>query len=210
VTSTDLLDRLPPSLQSRFREIGAAARGPLGDLRDFQGICNAEIGFFDRLVAGGLKQDALARLLAEVGIARPDGGPLPPGTLSSALSRARRLAAAAATSSSGSGSILQSPAVSGTTLQDPAPSGSALPPPAETAAPPSIPKRRSVRRRPTAEVAWPAVSAVRGRRPSLRGRPQADAAETEASEARALAALARDPSAARNVRTASLLKQTRS
>lgn len=88
--STPLLARLPAPMQAQLREIGSAARDLFGELRDIQEIIDAHVAFLDALAGAGATHAMLVRLLAEVGIARPDGTPLPIGTLSGGLSRARR------------------------------------------------------------------------------------------------------------------------
>jgi len=89
-----LLDRLPPEHHEHLLLIGSEGRGVFGVAR-FQSIFEAHLSLFEYLTKAGATAVMIGRLLAEVGIARPDGTPLPPGTVSSALSRARERAARA-------------------------------------------------------------------------------------------------------------------
>ena len=201
-----LLGRLPAPVQARFREIGRNARNLLGDLRDFQDVCGSEVSFFDELVAAGITQSMLGELLAEVGIAQPDGAALPLGSISSAMSRARKRACAAVPATPASGTLLQSPAAPGLMLQRPAESGCVLPLPAEPGAQLGKPERRGSKRTlPAAAGRQPITSPdsrVTPRNPA--STPLAKAAETS------IASLANDPTAARNALAAARLIQSRS
>lgn len=95
LTPAPLIARLPAPLQQRLRDLGNGARDLFGAQRETQAIFDASIALLDALIAGGADHGMLARLLAEVGVARPDGRPLSRGTVSSALCRARERAAAA-------------------------------------------------------------------------------------------------------------------
>ena len=95
LTPAPLIARLPAPLQQRLRDLGNGARGLFGAQRETQAIFDASIALLDALIAGGAARACSARLLAEVGVARPDGRPLSRGTVSSALCRARERAAAA-------------------------------------------------------------------------------------------------------------------
>lgn len=88
-----LLAALPGAAQARLRAIGGTHRTEFGTCRHYQAAVDEHIAFFDELVARGASHLVLGKLLAEVGIARPDGSPLPLGTISGALSRARERAA---------------------------------------------------------------------------------------------------------------------
>jgi hypothetical protein len=123
VKPTRLLACLPAPVQARLREIGNNARDLFGKLPDFQDIFDAQVTFFDELAAGGASQPMLGDLLAEVGIARADGTPLPVGTISSALCRARERAAGRPAAPPASGMILQGPAETGSVLPHPAGQG---------------------------------------------------------------------------------------
>ncbi|UWU77913.1 hypothetical protein N2603_05475 [Bradyrhizobium huanghuaihaiense] len=89
-----LLDRLPPEPRQHLLLIGSEGRGVFG-AACFQSIFEAHISLFEYLAAAGATAVMIGRLLAEVGVTRKDGTPLPPGTVSSALSRARERAARA-------------------------------------------------------------------------------------------------------------------
>ncbi|TYL81650.1 hypothetical protein [Bradyrhizobium cytisi] len=104
-----LLDRLPPEPRQRLLQIGSEGRGVFGVTR-FQSIFEANFSLFDYLAAAGATAVMIGSLLAEVGIVREDGTPLPPGTVTSALSRARERAARAP-------AMRQIPAVPGRDLQ---------------------------------------------------------------------------------------------
>lgn len=90
-----LLARLPAPAQERLRAIGGAHRTPLGNRRDYQWTFDRHVAFFDGLGDDITSQALLGAVLAEVGIVRADGSPLPIGTISAALSRARERADAA-------------------------------------------------------------------------------------------------------------------
>lgn len=108
-----LLDRLPPEQRQRLLFIGSEGRGLFGAAR-FQSIFEAHLSLFEYLAAAGATAVVIGQLLAEVGIVREDGTPLPPGTVSSALSRARersaRTTAVVPQSAARSGMDMQAPA----------------------------------------------------------------------------------------------------
>jgi hypothetical protein len=192
--------RLPAPTQARLREIGRSARDLFGELRDIQEIFDAQVAFFDALAAGGATHPMIGQLLAEVGIARPDGTPLPVGTISGGLSRARERAAGRRAA----------PPASGTILQDPAEPGSVLPPPAEHRTSMPKPARRR-RKRP--------LPAAAGRRPPRSGGADAGAIRAGSRAAALAAAIAEtefaaaptnDRTAARNAAAAAILNQLRS
>jgi hypothetical protein len=106
-----LLDRLPPEPRQRLLQIGSEGRGVFG-VACFQSIFDANFSLFEYLAAAGATAVMIGQLLAEVGIVREDGTPLPPGTVSSAYSRARERALRAP--------ALQSPAPAGMDMQAPA------------------------------------------------------------------------------------------
>lgn len=89
-----LLDRLPPEPRQRLLQLGSEGRGVFG-VACFQSIFETHFSLFEYLATAGATAVMIGQLLAEVGIARPDGTPLPAGTVSSALSRARERAARA-------------------------------------------------------------------------------------------------------------------
>jgi hypothetical protein len=133
MVNAPLLPRLPAPAQARLRQIGQGARDLFGKLRDIQEIFDAEVTFLDALAAGGATHPMLGRLLAEVGVARPDGTPLPVGTISGALSRARERAAGGRAAPPASGIILQGrPAQPGSVLPLPADHGTPMPKPARS------------------------------------------------------------------------------
>lgn len=103
-----LLDRLPSEPRQRLLLIGSEGRGVFGVAR-FQSIFEAHVSLFEYLAAAGATAVMIGQLLAEVGITRKDGTPLPPGTVSSALSRARERAARAS-------AMPQSPTGTGTDM----------------------------------------------------------------------------------------------
>lgn len=93
--STALLATLPEQTQARLRQIGAAHRTEFGTCRHYQTAFDEHLAFLEGLIGRGAGHRIIGQLLAEVGIARADGSPLPLGTVSGALSRARERAAAA-------------------------------------------------------------------------------------------------------------------
>jgi hypothetical protein len=124
-----LLDRLPPKHRQRLLLIGSEGRGVFG-LARFQSIFEAHFSLFEYLATAGATAVMIGQLLAEVGIVRADGTPLPPGTVSSALSRARERTArtpALRQSTAGSGMDMQVPAEPCNELQDNAAPGRARP-----------------------------------------------------------------------------------
>ena len=104
-----LLDRLPPESRQRLLQIGGEGRGVFGLVR-FQTIFEANFSLFEYLATAGATAVMIGQLLAEVGVTREDGTPLPPGTVSGALSRARERAARAP-------AMRQSPAGNGMDMQ---------------------------------------------------------------------------------------------
>jgi hypothetical protein len=86
------LARLPEDLQAALTAIGAAGRGLFGN-RNTQSIFDANLPTFERLYSFGASHLDVAAILHGIGITRADGEPLSAGTVSSALSRARRAAA---------------------------------------------------------------------------------------------------------------------
>jgi len=88
--SAPLLERLPTPLQGSVRELGASCRDLLGRPKAAQDIVSRHAELLQTLKAGGLTNAELATLLAEVGVVREDGSPVPEGTISSALCRDRQ------------------------------------------------------------------------------------------------------------------------
>jgi hypothetical protein len=93
--TSSLVDRLPPEPRERLLQIGREGRGIFGSAR-FQSIFEAHLSFFEYLTSAGATAVQIGRLLAAVGVTRDDGTPLPAGTVTSALSRARERASRAA------------------------------------------------------------------------------------------------------------------
>lgn len=90
---TAILATLPEPVQARLRAIGSAHCTEFGTCRHYQIAFDENIDFLDDLIARGANHDIIRHLLAEVGVTRRDGSPLPLGTVSSALSRAHERAA---------------------------------------------------------------------------------------------------------------------
>jgi hypothetical protein len=87
-----VLVRLPADQQAEFVALGAAGRGLFGHRRT-QSIFDANLPLFDQIYSLGASHRDVAEILHALGITRKDGAPLGIGTVSSALSRARRAAA---------------------------------------------------------------------------------------------------------------------
>lgn len=125
---TALLRDLPEALRARLHTIGQGHRTMFGNRRPLQASFDEHIDLFEHLIARGASHAIVSRLLAAVGIAGSRGAPLPIGTVSGALSRARERAAAAraatpaksATVPSASRIALQEPTGSRGDAQDPA------------------------------------------------------------------------------------------
>ncbi|WMT76534.1 hypothetical protein [Bradyrhizobium sp. Ash2021] len=113
-----LIDRLPPDRRNELIMIGREALGRFGYA--FQEVFDGHLALFDYLAARGATAVMVGRMLAEVGIAREDGTPLPAGTVSSALSRARERAVPHPDAP------LHAPARPGMHMQVPAKAGNAL------------------------------------------------------------------------------------
>ncbi|MGY4466991.1 hypothetical protein ACVWWK_002673 [Bradyrhizobium sp. LB9.1b] len=92
IAGIPLVDRLPSDRRNEMIMIGREARGRFAYA--FQEVFDDHLALFDYLAARGATAVMIGRMLSEVGIAREDGTPLPAGTVSSALSRARERAAA--------------------------------------------------------------------------------------------------------------------
>lgn len=87
-----LIDRLPQDKRDEFVTIGREALSRFAFA--YQQVFDAHLPFFEVLVGKGATAAHIGKMLAEVGIKREDGSPLPPGTVSSAMSRARERRAA--------------------------------------------------------------------------------------------------------------------
>lgn len=118
-----LIDRLPHDRRNELIMIGREALCRFAYA--YQQVFDEHLGLFDYLAARGATAVVIAKMLAEVGIAREDGSPLPAGTVSSALSRARERAALRPATP------LHSPAVPCMDMQAPARTSSALHRPAD-------------------------------------------------------------------------------
>lgn len=196
VKPAPLLPRLPAPVQARLRQIGQGARDLFGELRHIQEVFDAEVAFLDALAAGGATHAMLGQLMAEVGISRADGTPLPTGTVSGGLSRARERAAGGRAAPPASGIILQGPAQPGSVLPHPAGHGTPMPKPARH----KRPLPAAAGRRP------PAASGDAGPTRAT----TAIAQPANAAEAEFTVPPANDRTAARNQRAAAILNQIRS
>lgn len=136
-----LIDRLPSDRRNELILIGREALCRFGYA--YQQVFDDHLALFDYLAARGATAVMIGRMLSEVGVAREDGTPLPAGTVSSALSRARERAA------SRPNAPQHAPAVSGMHMQVPARAGNALRDPAD--------QRRGAR----SSAALPGLSASR-------------------------------------------------
>ncbi len=200
-----LFGRLPVAVQERLQAVGEAARDPVGDARDHQNAFDRHVGFLDELADAGLTHDKLATLLAAVGVHRGDGRPLPRGTVSSALHRARLRAAAVQRrlAAAPAADPLQGAALSGNALHPAALTGGLLQHPAAA---------RSVMQEPAAPDRRPNRSARRRTRPSRQ--PHSDGATEAPAPGTGLDGTTSEPSdhtaAAANRRAAALLHQLRS
>lgn len=87
-----LLAALPKDTQASLQEIGAGHRTEFGTCRRLQATFDRHISLLDELIGRGADHQTPGLLLGAVGICRPDGTPLPLGTISGALSRARKRA----------------------------------------------------------------------------------------------------------------------
>jgi hypothetical protein len=83
---------LPADLQAALSLICDAGRGPLGH-RDTRSIFGDNLAILERLYRIGASHFDVSQILRDIGITRPSGEPLSVGTVSSAMSRARRAAA---------------------------------------------------------------------------------------------------------------------
>ncbi|MBD3847500.1 hypothetical protein IED13_17505 [Bosea sp. SSUT16] len=85
-----LTDLLTPDGRRALDGILAESRTMLGAIQPIQAIANRSIDLFDILTGGGVSPADICRLLAEGGILAQDGKALNKGTLTGALSRARK------------------------------------------------------------------------------------------------------------------------
>ena len=149
-----LIDRLPQDQRDAMIAVGREA---LGRLRyTYQRLFDAHIDLFELVADRGATAAMIGEMLCEAGIARKDGSALPPGTVSSAMSRAKERRAAQRAHEPG-----PAPAHRGADLQIAAGRGNALHAPAgrltttgaiaveATAADPSNPAPQISRIRPS-------------------------------------------------------------
>jgi hypothetical protein len=83
--------RLPVDLQAALIQIRSVGRGLFGH-RDTQSIFDNNLASLERLYQIGASHFDVSQVLHDIGITRADGEPLSAGTVSSAMSRARRAA----------------------------------------------------------------------------------------------------------------------
>jgi len=84
--------RLPVDLQAALIQIRSVGRGLFGH-RDTQSIFDDNLASLERLYQIGASHFDVSQVLHDIGITRADGEPLSAGTVSSAMSRARRAVA---------------------------------------------------------------------------------------------------------------------
>lgn len=128
--ASPLLACLPQPLQARLRNIARGHCTAFGTPRAYQTMFDENVELFDLLCSDyGASHALLGLLLAEAGVRRPDGTPIPLGTVSAALCRARERAAARLGPSvtarrqvhaGGADGLLHAPATSDERLQAPA------------------------------------------------------------------------------------------
>jgi hypothetical protein len=114
-----LFGRLPRELRDELITLGRRAKNMFGRIR-FQAVFDENLHLLEQLPANGATAADIGELLAAVGIKRKDDTPLPEGTVSSALSRARERAGRSivATRPAGQCMPLQRPAPACNDLQD--------------------------------------------------------------------------------------------
>jgi len=86
------LVRLPADLHAGLLQIRTIGRGPFGR-RDTQAVFDDHLPTLERVYHAGASHLDVSQVLHDIGITRGDGRPLAVGTVSSAMSRARRAAA---------------------------------------------------------------------------------------------------------------------
>jgi len=111
---TSFLDRLPPALVTDLRQITGRLETPFRGL-SLQDVITEFLPLLDQLGHLGATGAELAIVLAELGLRAPDGTPYARGTVSKAISRARKAAA--------SGRLRQPAATCGAGRQESARSG---------------------------------------------------------------------------------------
>jgi len=170
VGNSPLLACLPQPLQARLRSIARDHCTAFGTPRAFQTIFDENVEVFDHLCSHfGASHALLGLLLAEAGVRRADGSPIPLGTVSAALCRARERASARLdpgviarrqASAAEADELLHAPAGSAERLQAPAGDDEALHPPAHDRI--SLQAPRETRRRPPPDVFRPVAPAPAG------------------------------------------------
>jgi len=88
--SARLTDLLPPDGRAALDAILARSRTMLGPVQPIQTIVTRALDQFEILLDGGISPAEICQLLAEGGVSGVDGKPVPKGTLTSALCRARK------------------------------------------------------------------------------------------------------------------------
>lgn len=134
-----LFSCLPRELREGLIGVGRRARNIFGHV-NFQDVFDDNLPLLEQLASNGATAAIIGELLAAAGVTRKDGSPLPEGTVSSALSRARERAGRCAVTLQPAGPCmhLQSPA---TPCKDPLNGG-------ETASFSGLPQRAPVQRPP--------------------------------------------------------------
>jgi hypothetical protein len=126
------LDRLPSELRDVLIVVGRSTRGLFGTAGT-QRIFDENLELFERLYRAGANHWIVSQMLHDVGVRRDDGSPLPVGTVSSAISRARLRAAVTAAAAGAQpiaaapGSSLQAAADGGMSRRRPAGPGNTMP-----------------------------------------------------------------------------------
>jgi hypothetical protein len=87
-----LIDRLPQDQRDAMIAVGREALGRL--TYTYQHLFDTHIDLFELVADRGATAAMIGKMLCEAGIAREDGSALPPGTVSSAMSRAKERRAA--------------------------------------------------------------------------------------------------------------------
>jgi hypothetical protein len=126
------LERLPTEQRDVLIGVGRGARGLFGTAAT-QRIFDENLELFERLYRAGASHSIVSQILHDIGVRRDDGSPLPVGTVSSAVSRARLRAIATAAAAGARpvaavpGSSRQAAADGGMPRQRPAGPGNTMP-----------------------------------------------------------------------------------
>jgi hypothetical protein len=113
---TSYLDRLSSELRDILIVVGRGARGLFG-IAYTQRIFDENLELFEGLYLAGASHLIVSQMLYDVGVRRNDGSPLPVGTVSSAISRARLRAAVRADVTAAAAGVRSIAAVPGGSLQ---------------------------------------------------------------------------------------------